>query len=323
MNSKLFRGDAALEACLVNDKAHLVVGTRGSHIPKIQRALVKLDGFLIDISEVTAGLYGPTTAKAVLNYKTSRGIINFSYQTTPDNIVGKMTIATLDRDMVLSESRPLMLGCLNERTPGAGAGASQSSRFGITAGSTTTQFSPVRLKVALQNAITPTFGVDRGRPILQLFARARLLLVPHQMTLDFAVRLKSFPHPAPVTPNVASDAESLFKAAKRADAGSNDILRVIFCDLEGPERLTTTGYSAGRRVGVDAFPNFVILNPAISHPDHGTLLHEMIHTSDDSLMFFGTLGHDTDTTSVFSHGENRPILRDEHAALLRKAFFAG
>jgi hypothetical protein len=50
--------------------------------------------------EARAKNYGIATAKAVLSYKTKREIINRTYQSSPDNIVGKMTIAALDRDMI-------------------------------------------------------------------------------------------------------------------------------------------------------------------------------------------------------------------------------
>jgi hypothetical protein len=50
--------------------------------------------------EASAKNYGIATTKAVLSYKTKRKIINRSYQSSPNNIVGKMTIAALDRDMI-------------------------------------------------------------------------------------------------------------------------------------------------------------------------------------------------------------------------------
>jgi hypothetical protein len=50
----------------------------------------------IDLGELASGRYGASTAEAVLEYKRTRKIINFSYQTKADNIVGKMTIAALD-----------------------------------------------------------------------------------------------------------------------------------------------------------------------------------------------------------------------------------
>jgi hypothetical protein len=39
LQSKLFRGDRALEACLVNDSAHITEGAAGGHVGKIQTAL--------------------------------------------------------------------------------------------------------------------------------------------------------------------------------------------------------------------------------------------------------------------------------------------
>jgi hypothetical protein len=47
-------------------------------------------------SELEQSLYGPSTASAVLAYKQSRDIINRSYQTQADDIVGKMTMRALD-----------------------------------------------------------------------------------------------------------------------------------------------------------------------------------------------------------------------------------
>ena len=58
-----------------------------------------LDGAAIDAGEIRGRNYGASTASAVLKYKTKRKIINTSYQTKADNIVGKMTIAALDKEM--------------------------------------------------------------------------------------------------------------------------------------------------------------------------------------------------------------------------------
>ena len=65
---------------------------------------------MIDADEVSTKTYGPSTAAGVLAYKKKRNIINFSYQTQADNIVGKMTIATLDREMLKVEKPPLIAG---------------------------------------------------------------------------------------------------------------------------------------------------------------------------------------------------------------------
>jgi hypothetical protein len=45
--SRFFKGDAKLEACLVNDTAHVTQGAVGDHVSKIQAALLVLDGLNI------------------------------------------------------------------------------------------------------------------------------------------------------------------------------------------------------------------------------------------------------------------------------------
>jgi peptidoglycan hydrolase-like protein with peptidoglycan-binding domain len=99
IQSALFRGDPKLEAAAVSDQAHIMQGARGSHVAKIQQALNELEGASLELD----GVYGPVTAAAVLAYKRKRNIVNYAYQTVPDSIVGKMTIDSLDRDMVANE----------------------------------------------------------------------------------------------------------------------------------------------------------------------------------------------------------------------------
>lgn len=100
LQSQHFKGDLALEACLVQDSAHVTEGAIGIHVSRIQSALAFLDKIKIDAAELQQKRYGPSTAAAVLAYKQKRNIINRSYQTQADNIVGKMTIATLDKEML-------------------------------------------------------------------------------------------------------------------------------------------------------------------------------------------------------------------------------
>ena len=100
--SQLFRNDPKLEAAAISDPAHVLPNTAGLHVGKIQVALL-LDGAVIDGGELQRLVYGPSTARAVLAYKQKRNIINRSYQTQADNIVGKMTIAALDREMLGKE----------------------------------------------------------------------------------------------------------------------------------------------------------------------------------------------------------------------------
>jgi len=103
LQSQLFKDDPALQKCLVSDPAHVTPGTVGAHVSKIQQALELLDGALIDPAEHAAKKYGPSTAAAVLTFKKKRDIVNRSYQTQADNIVGKMTIAALDNEMLKQE----------------------------------------------------------------------------------------------------------------------------------------------------------------------------------------------------------------------------
>ena len=83
----------------MQDAAHIAQGASGEHVSKIQLALNLIDHANLK----TDGIYGPATAAAVLKYKQARGIINRSYQQAADNIVGKMTIDRLDKDLLLLE----------------------------------------------------------------------------------------------------------------------------------------------------------------------------------------------------------------------------
>jgi peptidoglycan hydrolase-like protein with peptidoglycan-binding domain len=105
LQSQLFRGDEKLEAAAASDPAHVTPGAVGEHVKRIQLALDQLDHAHL----LPDGIYGSRTAAAVLAYKQRRGIVNRTYQTTADNIVGKMTIAVLDREMFAQESGPALL----------------------------------------------------------------------------------------------------------------------------------------------------------------------------------------------------------------------
>lgn len=108
LQSKHFSGDKRLEACLVQDSAHVLRGDRGPYVLKIQQAVVILSDEAVPIEELDEMRYGPDTAKAVLSYKRQNSIINFAYQTTADDVVGKMTIKSLDEGMARFEAQ-LML----------------------------------------------------------------------------------------------------------------------------------------------------------------------------------------------------------------------
>ena len=116
LQSRLFRGDPKLEAAAVSVSAHVTPGATGDHVAKIQFALMRLDEAPLDQD----GTYGPQTAAAVLAYKQKRNIINRSYQTQADNIVGIMTMAALDKEMRQREQTPTtaeIIVCRVGRTP--------------------------------------------------------------------------------------------------------------------------------------------------------------------------------------------------------------
>ncbi len=102
LNSRLFRGDPLLEAALESDPSHILRGATGQHVRKIQEALILLD----DAGSEPDGVFGAATAEAVLSYKQKRNIINRSYQQTADDIVGRMTMASLDRELVEKKNEP-------------------------------------------------------------------------------------------------------------------------------------------------------------------------------------------------------------------------
>jgi hypothetical protein len=111
LKSNLFAGDARLEACAISNPDHVTPGATGPHVRKIQGAVMALDTEVIDRIEIEAARYGPSTARAVLAYKKKRDIVNRSYQSQADDIVGIMTIKALDDELLARQV---------EMKPGAG-----------------------------------------------------------------------------------------------------------------------------------------------------------------------------------------------------------
>lgn len=323
LRSRLFKDDPALQACLVKDSAHVTLGTRGAHVPKIQRALAMIDGALIATNEVQLALYGKTTAAAVLAYKRQRKIINRSYQSTADDIVGKMTIARLDDEMAALEQAGPPRGCTLENR---GGGATRAGIRGDTVravndvGDVRDAAGPKAvLRVVFQVAKTPSLPSPSTFSLLSLIRRGNELLAPHGLKLAPQAALDSFPYTHSVDTKNAGDVAGLRKAAEKAAPGHRGTLRFIFCEYE-PGIMHETATSQGRATtsDVDRFENFVIMNPQNVHPDRGTLVHEAVHCSHDR--FMGDQ-HDTDPASIFSHAANRTVLKPEHARFLRSAFF--
>jgi hypothetical protein len=105
LKCRLFSGDRQLEAAAVSNPAHILKGAVGDHVRKIQKALLAIDNADIERSEISAKTFGASTEKAVLQYKTRRRIINTAYQRVPDAIVGIMTMASLDKEMIKIEAQ--------------------------------------------------------------------------------------------------------------------------------------------------------------------------------------------------------------------------
>lgn len=97
LQSALFRGDLKLEAAFVSDRAHILQGSKGDHVTKVQRALAQLDGASIAVD----GAFGPGTAAAVGEFKKKRNILNAEGRI--DQIIGKKTMAALDAEMQAQE----------------------------------------------------------------------------------------------------------------------------------------------------------------------------------------------------------------------------
>ena len=332
----MLRDEPRLQAALVSDQAHVVPGAQGAHVAKIQAVLQLLDrSAAIPIGELRTQRYGTGTAAAVLAYKRRRAIVNTSYQATADNIVGKMTIARMDAEILAIELRgnPERSVCSGANDPIVstpdGAGVSSLVASSVTApGRKPAPRPPVltfriaRLAVVFQ--ITDG-GVEVGGGVSLLlgqFQKARELLVP--LGLDFGGAAGGvFPLIGPQIPDsdkkVLSGSEascvSIRMGAERVFPNQPDVLRVIFCpfdDVEGEAFGVTDG---GGTTGV---PKFCLINVRKANRDQGTVLHEMIHAAG-----FSFAQHDNQNpTSVFSENiGGRSVLRDVHANGLAGSFF--
>lgn len=110
LTSRWFSGNTRCEQCEHIDASHIQRGDSGLHVFLVQYALLVLDSAAIALAERDSWTYGASTAAAVLHYKQKRDIVNRSYQKQADDIVGKMTIASLDTGMRTFESGFALFG---------------------------------------------------------------------------------------------------------------------------------------------------------------------------------------------------------------------
>jgi hypothetical protein len=330
--SNLFRKDVALQACLVDDRSHILNGARGTHVAKIQLALTILNDASISLVELRAKRYGGSTALAVLDYKKRRKIINYSYQTQADNIVGKMTIAALDREMLAWEQRrtrnlyycgdPNQGGTTRfNRTLAAVRFNGLGAPFQQQAGSpspTTPTIVPADLDILWQ----PSTGAGaNANQALKYLIKAISLLKPFGMGIMSSVTSPPdapFPYDPAVDPDFDADCWAARKVAEKVRPGVPNVLRILACPFVQNKSNVYGATKSGTFGGV-SFPPFILLNTAAFRTDECTLVHEMIHAADLKLT---DKDHDPDKTSVFAKGNSRTVLKPEHAAIINKAFFA-
>jgi hypothetical protein len=328
-SSKLFAGDRKLEACQVNDAAHLTLGTKGDHVAKVQMAIFAIDWLKIDPGELRTHTYGPSTAKAVLAYKTKRQIINRAYERAPDNIVGKMTIARLDQDMAQWERTQHGRGECGGAPTGSGPETTRghaSLAFALATSSSVVRGASTRPQLnrvlRIYCSITRQAALDDGYPLSLHIEKAKDCLFEYGMTLSLEFGQSprfadTFSFPALV---LDEDVALLRKASEDTRPGFPSILRIIVCQRAV---LAPPGETfRNRSVGGVLFPPFVVLNSR-NRTDDATLLHEMIHAS-----LAGPHDHDKLASSIFADAPsgpgapNRTFLPPEWATKLSQSFFA-
>ncbi len=205
--SSILRKDPRLQACLQHDTSHLTEGTTGPHVNRVQTALFVLDGLRVDHEEERSQRYGKSTASAVLKFKTRRHIINHRYQSRPDNIVGKMTIAALDVELWRKEAQPQSNGsclCGNDSTLAALGGRNQASSSAVS--------SLITAKFA--SATTPSAGNAAGlspAATAKLRAPAGVIFVKRARG-KFAAMIHFRKNPSlPINPVILSDFDALWR----------------------------------------------------------------------------------------------------------------
>lgn len=323
LRSKLLSGDPKLEACLLHDSAHVTPGTVGPHVAKIQTALAFLDDAHIPTAEFSGMRYGAGTAAAVLAYKRERKIINLNYQTHPDNIVGKMTIAALDGELVARQWRTGLPGCgdaalMSGSRPTAPSGSAHSIlAFGIQGGPN--PLFNVKLDTLWQ-VTTSAAKVAASRHMVY-WTRGNELFRPYQMTIVSSVAAPPdmpFPFEMTVDPANYSDIVTVRKAAGAARGAPDSVYRVIVCQFENSANSYFATTEGGILLG-ENFPAFTLINANVLRPDHCTLAHEMVHAADLRLTI---AQHDPDPDNVFSVGSNRRNLTANWARVISQAYFA-
>lgn len=324
--SLLLRDEPRLQACLVADTAHVVPGAAGRHVGLIQKVLLVLDKANISAGELRSGLYGPTTTAAVLAYKSKRNIVNRAYQTTADNIVGKMTIAKMDDELVRLDLRavPGRVVCTGggEAPPPRSAivGSGQPGLVGAPAPFKPKKQRPARLRIIVQKTNRAREFGDPDGLLAELYKRARELMAPHGMDFTTGATTPGFgPEVIDAEKVIAGSAAScgsVMESALRVLADRPDSLRVIFCPFS--DSGDAFGVTDGGPNSALTVPRFCLINVRKRRGDLGTLLHEMVHAARPEMV-----APDAGINSVFSEAGNRSAteLPERHAESVATSFF--
>jgi hypothetical protein len=162
-------------------------------VRKIQLALIKLDSAPVTPN----GSFDAATAAAVLAFKTKRGIINRSYQSTPDNIVGRMTVAALDKELSAAEvpSTGTPVCVLSGSCHGGASGGSASGHEAVTVVAVSGPADEAaRIRLAFSDSRrTLVEAIARLGHLQQVLVRSKLpgggpLAADEQKVLDSAVK---------------------------------------------------------------------------------------------------------------------------------------
>jgi hypothetical protein len=321
LRSITFKDDEALQRCLLHDPAHVVPGAVGPHVARIQSALLLLDHAPISAPELHSKRYGPTTTAAVLAFKRKRRIINFSYQTQADNIVGKMTIGRLDDELLAVERR------VTSRAVCPGGGKAGDRGLAIASTSLAVGDGSVRKKHNKQlrlvfQATSTAEALGGLNKLPALIRRARVLMTPHGLSFaDEVPRIgPTIPHDLLVDVHFNAEAFAVHKKSEAVMPGFDKVLRVIFCPFAFANPYFGSTHGGHPVDGFPAVPKFVLINTSKSHADEGTLLHEMIHAAIPG----ESLPHDEHIPRcVYSTAESgRDLLTDKRAEQLAGAYFA-
>jgi len=323
--SLLLRDEPLLQACLVADTAHVVPGASGRHVGLIQKVLLVLEKAPISAAELRSALYGPTTTAAVLDYKRKRNIVNRAYQTTADNIVGKMTIAQMDNELSLLDlravsGRVVCTGGGREPPRPALVAAGASSLVGAPTPFKPKKQHPAKLRILVQKTNrAKEFGDSEGL-FAELYKRARELLAPHGMDFTTGAAAPAFgPEVIDAEKVIAGSAAScgsVMESALRSLPDKPDTLRVIFCPFS--DTGDAFGVTDGGPNSALTVPRFCLINVRKRRGDLGTLLHEMVHAARPEMV-----PPDAALNSVFSEAGNRSAteLPERHAESIAASFF--